>query len=92
MSKRDTVLIISRATALYLFCWAFDAFSYLPERLMDIQRPMSADLHRYYMLATELTVLRGVVFLRTSDAAVTNVERGFRRSCCLRRSSQTLSE
>ena len=53
MSKSDTVLIISRATGLYLFCWAFDAFSYLPERLMDVERPTSADFHRYYLLATD---------------------------------------
>ena len=30
MSKRETVLIVSRVFALYLFIWALNALAYLP--------------------------------------------------------------
>jgi hypothetical protein len=62
MSKMDAVLIASRAVAFYLFCWALDNLSYLPERLLDAQRQTSVDFHRIYLLALEFTILRGVAF------------------------------
>ncbi len=34
MSKREAVLIVSRAMAFYLFFWALDNLTYLPGRLM----------------------------------------------------------
>jgi hypothetical protein len=63
MSKKDAVLIVSRAAALYLFCWAFDALSFLPERILAAQRQTGVDFHRLYIVALEATVLRGVVLL-----------------------------
>jgi len=63
MSKQDAIVIVSRATALYLFCWAFDTFSYLPEHLMNVQRLTSSDFHRLYMVVLEVNILRGVALL-----------------------------
>ena len=36
MSKREAVLIVSRAVALYLLCWALSDLTYLPERLFAL--------------------------------------------------------
>ena len=63
MSKNEVLLMVSRAVAIYLFCWSFDALSYLPERLLYVEHSTTAELHRIYMLESELTVLRGVVLL-----------------------------
>ena len=63
MSKKDVVKIVSRAVALYVFCWSFEILSSLPTEIMNVYRFTAPDLHRYYMLFAELSVLRGVVLL-----------------------------
>lgn len=63
MSKTEAVLIASRVVALYLFCWALDALSYLPGRLKLIQHWTSDYWHSYDMLNLEFTVLRVVALL-----------------------------
>ena len=70
MSKKEVLVIVSRAVAIYLFCWAFDALSYLPERLLYVVHSTSAELHRIYMLEAELTVFRGVILLAAAMALV----------------------
>ena len=63
MSKRDAVLIVSRAIAFYLFFWALDNLTYLPGRFMLIHRWTTDVWHSYDMLEVEFNVLRVVAFL-----------------------------
>jgi len=60
MSKREAVLMVSRAIAFYLFCWTLDALTYLPGRLALIHHWTSDYWHSYDMLSLEFTVLRVV--------------------------------
>jgi len=63
MSKRDAVLIVSRAIAFYLFVWALDNLTYLPERFILIRHLTTDAWHSYYMLELESNVLRVVALL-----------------------------
>jgi hypothetical protein len=63
MTKREAVLIVSRAVSFYLFFWALDNLTYLPGRLMLIHRGTAYALHGYEMLEVEFTVFRFVAFL-----------------------------
>jgi hypothetical protein len=63
MSKGEAVLIVSRAVAFYLFIWALDNLTYLPGRLMLVQRWTTNIWHSYDMLGAEFTVFRFVALL-----------------------------
>jgi hypothetical protein len=68
MSKRELVQVASRAFSLYLFVWAIDATTYLPERLYML----SSDLNdksaivglnhwaNYHLILTATTFVRVV--------------------------------
>jgi hypothetical protein len=58
MSKNEAVSIASRAVALYLFIWALDAVSYLPERLVLLPHQTTDFWHSYNMLSLVFTVIR----------------------------------
>jgi hypothetical protein len=60
MSKNEAVSIACRAVALYLFIWALDAASYLPERLVLLPRQTTDLWHNYDMLSVVFAVIRVV--------------------------------
>ena len=60
MSKNEAVSIASRAVALYLFIWALDAASYLPERLVPLPHQTTDFWHSYNMLRLAFGVVRVV--------------------------------
>ena len=63
MSKREAILIVSRAVALYLFVWALDNLTYLPGRFLLIRHWTSEGWHSYDMLNLEFTIFRAVALL-----------------------------
>jgi hypothetical protein len=66
MSKKDAVLLVSRALAFYLICWALDNVTYLPERLFAPSHHLSQSTvlpnqdywSRYYFLTLGVNLLR----------------------------------
>jgi hypothetical protein len=60
MSKNEAVSIASRVVGLYLFCWALEAVSFLPERLVLLPHETSDFWHNYNMLSVVFTVIRVV--------------------------------
>lgn len=71
MSKKELVLLVSRAFAMLLITWAFVELTYLPDRLLGLvhhlnERSVLAPhdyWSNYYAILTALTVLRLLVFL-----------------------------
>lgn len=68
MSKRETVLIVSRVFALYLFIWALNALAYLPMEvaLAASNSHGSAHWSTRDMLSVEGAAFRVVVLLAAS--------------------------
>jgi hypothetical protein len=60
MSKNEAVSIASRVVGWYLFCWALEAVSFLPERLVLLPHQTSDFWHNYNMLSGVFTVIRAV--------------------------------
>jgi len=63
MSKREAILIVSRAVALYLFVWALDDLTYLPGRFLLIRHWAGEAWHSYDMINLEFTIFRAVALL-----------------------------
>ena len=68
MSKRDAVLIASRAFALYFFCWAADNVTYIPGRLHSLSYHRSVlysenYFHRADMISLVSLIVRVAVLL-----------------------------
>jgi hypothetical protein len=71
MSKRDAVVLVSRALALYLLCWSFSEFTYMPTTLFSLshhvgQRSVlrSSDYFSDYdVLSVALRAVRLVILL-----------------------------
>jgi len=76
MSKKELVLLASRAFALLLIVWAASDVTYLPERLFEFLHYVTRRsvlqqhdyLSSYYLLVTFLNVLRTVVFFVAATA------------------------
>jgi len=76
MSKKELVLLASRAFALLLIVWAASDVTYLPERLFEFLHYVTRRsvlqqhdyLSSYYLLATALIVLR-IIALFVAAAA-----------------------
>lgn len=68
MSKKEPVLLVSRAFALLLISWALVEVTYLPERLFALSHHMSQHsvlamhdyLSSYYLIITAFNVVRMV--------------------------------
>ena len=66
MSRKEIVLLVSRAFAVLLISWAFVEVTYLPERLFALSHHMSQSsvlvVHdywsSYYLIVTAFLVLR----------------------------------
>jgi hypothetical protein len=71
MSRKELVLLVSRAFALLLITWAFAELTYLPDRVLGLihhvnERSALAPhdyWSSYYSILTGFTVLRMVAFL-----------------------------
>ena len=62
MSKKDAVLIVSRAFALYFFCWAADNLTYLPGRIHSLSYRRSVLYsENYFHWADMISVLSLIV-------------------------------
>ena len=70
MSRKEIVLLVSRAFALLLISWAFVEVTYLPERLFALSHHLSQRsvlvVHdywsSYYIIVTAFLVLRMLAF------------------------------
>jgi len=68
MSRKETVLLLSRAFALLLISWAFVEVTYLPERLFALSHHLSQSSvlvardywSSYYLIITVFLILRMV--------------------------------
>jgi hypothetical protein len=71
MSRKELVLLVSRAFALLMIAWAFVELTYLPDRLLGLVHHLNERsvltpheyLTNYYFILTASTVLRMLVFL-----------------------------
>jgi hypothetical protein len=71
MSRKELVLLVSRAFALLLITWAFADATYLPERLFALSHHLNQSSvllahdywSRYYLIITVSLVLRMLVLL-----------------------------
>lgn len=68
MSKKYAVLIVSRAFALYFFCWAADNLTYLPGRIHSLSYHRSVlysenYFHRSDMISLLSLIIRVVVLV-----------------------------
>jgi len=70
MSRKELVLLLSRAFALLLITWAFVELTYLPERLFALSHHLSQSSvlvthdywSSYYLIITGFLVLRMLAF------------------------------
>ena len=71
MTRRDAILLASRALALYLIAWALNDLSYLPESVLSFRHNTSVlysnnYLRTYYGVAIVVRVLRSTALFLTA--------------------------
>jgi uncharacterized membrane protein len=57
MTRREALLLASRALALYLLCWALTEVTYLPQRLFSLTHRSSVLISRDYLSTYDLVGL-----------------------------------
>ena len=74
MTRKEALLLISRAIAIYLLCWAVDALTYLPERLFAFAHHASLNglvsenyLRNYYFVGLALLFVRIVALFALAN-------------------------
>ena len=63
MTRKDGVLLASRAFALYLLCWALTDLTYLPQEVLGFRHHGGDYLFTYYAVGVGFRVVRIIVLL-----------------------------
>lgn len=71
MTRREGLLLASRAFALYLVCWGLSDVTYLPQLLLSLKHHSSVLISqdywwRYYLVVLSFHTLRVVALLATA--------------------------
>ena len=92
MTKRDAVVLASRALALYLICWALSDITHLPQIILEFRHHGTAAAHdsgwNYYRVDLTFYIVRIVALFVTAEWLIKGGDGVYRFFLPLERESQ----